>query len=223
MTDQKKSENLGTQNYPVSYVHQRTVALLYDELSQPGKKEVHVRLSPDGELSQNLREGVDSVKIPGEWDSIGGITPDLICYGDDGDPIRIIEVVVTNPPNKAKRQKLDYLRKRGVDVVMVTVRNERDILDLCWERSTVDFNPLTPHDQSGGNIGMNQFRQVRKARHDGVVSELIGALLNCSPSKRRELVVVLRELQSLDSLFPLRPDNPLTDSLTTREMTEQPE
>ena len=220
MTDQNKSGNLGTPNYPVSYIHQRTVALLYDGLSQPGKEEVHVRLTPDGELSPNIREGVARVKIPGEWDSIGGITPDLICYGDDGDPIRIIEVVVTNPPSKAKRQKLDYLRKRGVDVVMVTVRNERDILDLCWERSTVGFSAFTPHDQSRGNIGMNQFRQARKARHDGVVSELIGALRNCSPSKRRELVTVLRELQSLDSLYPLRPDNPLIDSLTTQEKTD---
>ncbi len=220
MTDQKKPENLGTPNYPISYVHQRTVALLYDELTQPGKEDVHVRLTPDGELSQNLREGVVQVKIPGEWDSVGGITPDLICFDDKGDPIRIIEVVVTNPPDKAKRQKLEYLRKRGVDVVIVKVRNERDILDLCWERSAVGFSPLTPHDQSGGNIGMNQFRQARKARHDGVVSELIGALINCSPSKRRELVAVLRELQSLESLYPLRPDNPLTDSLTTQKKTE---
>ena len=220
MTDQNKSGNLGTPNYPVSYIHQRTVALLYDELSQKGRKEVHVRLTPDGELSENLREGVARVKIPGEWDSIGGITPDLICYSNEEVPVRIIEVVVTNPPDKAKQQKLDYLRKRGVDVVIVKVRNERDILDLCWERSTVEFSPLTPHDQSGGNIGMNQFRQAKKARHDGVVSELIGALLNCSPSKRRELVAVLRELQSLDSLYPIRPDNPLIDSLTTQEKTD---
>ncbi len=220
MTDQKRPENFGTPNYPVGYLHQRTVALLLDELSQPGKKEVRARLTPDGELSQNLREGVAQVKIPGEWDSIGGITPDLICYGDEGDPIRIIEVVVTNPPNKAKRQKLDYLRKRGIDVVIIKVHNERDIIDLCWERSTVEFSPLTPHDQSRGNIGMNQFRQARKARHDGVVSELIGALLSCSPSKRRELVGVLRELQSLDSLYPLRPDNPLFDSLTSQEKTD---
>ena len=43
-----------------------------------GKGATRVRLSPNGEFSQNLAEGVARVKVPDEWDSVGGIVPDLI-------------------------------------------------------------------------------------------------------------------------------------------------
>ena len=96
-------------------------------------EEIRARLAPGGDLSHDLRAGVSKVKVPDpEWDSVGGIVPDLILYGsDDTKPVRIIEVVVTRPPGDEKQQKLDALRKRGVDVVVITVKEKSDLLNLC--------------------------------------------------------------------------------------------
>ncbi len=116
------SDNVGTQVHPVSRLHQRAVALLYDEMTRPRYDRLEgtgltVRLEPGGEMSHDLREGVENVKIPGEWDSVGGVVPDLICYGANGAPVRIIEIVVTSPPKDDKEAKLENLRNRGVDSV----------------------------------------------------------------------------------------------------------
>ena len=61
-------------------------------------------MTPRGELSGNLRAGVSKVVIPGEWDSVGGVVPDLICKDENDTPVRIIEVIVTSPPTAAKRE-----------------------------------------------------------------------------------------------------------------------
>ena len=127
-------QNAGAQGNPVTFLHERTVALLYDELTlrDVNIPEVRVRLTPGGDWSHDLREGVKSAKVPGEWDSVGEIMPDLILYGEDtSKPLRIIEVVVSNPPNKAKQEKLDTLGRRGVDVVVVKVSTDQDLKDLC--------------------------------------------------------------------------------------------
>lgn len=113
------SRNVGTVNYPVTVLHERAVALLYDELTRPDLErgeEIRARLTPGGELSHDLRAGVTRVKVPDpDWDSVGGIVPDLILYGDDDTkPLRIIEVVVTSAPSNEKQQKLEALKKRGL-------------------------------------------------------------------------------------------------------------
>ena len=75
------SKNIGTQGHPVSWLHQRAVAILYDALTHEQIKgpldakgwvdDVRAHLTPGGELSGNLRAGVAKVVIPGEWDSVG--------------------------------------------------------------------------------------------------------------------------------------------------------
>lgn len=60
--------NVGTQNHPLTWLHERAIALLYDEL-QEGlliHTEVRVRLNNDGEFSDNLLDGVASVKVPSD-------------------------------------------------------------------------------------------------------------------------------------------------------------
>ena len=203
--------NVGTPMNPVSYLHQRAVALLYDELTRPEVNEpvVCVRLTPGGEWSHNLREGVKSVKVPGEWDAVGGIIPDLILYGAEGSkPLRIIEVVTTNPPDAAKREKLDVLERRGVGVVLVTVKKESDLLDLCKRTTELRFSSLTRKDRVRNAYAANQ-----KAAMEQQVEQLISAIVNCSPAMRRRLVQVLSELETLESLYPIRSGNPLKDLL----------
>ena len=61
------ARNVGTANYPVSALHERAVALLYDELTRPDLdegEEIRARLTPGGNLSHDLRAGVAKVKVP---------------------------------------------------------------------------------------------------------------------------------------------------------------
>ena len=212
------TRNIGTANYPVTELHERAVALLYDELTRPDlekKEEIRARLTPGGELSHDLRAGVRRVKIPDpDWDSVGGIVPDLILYGDDDvKPIRIIEVVVTNAPGDEKQKKLDALQKRGVDVVVITVKEEDDLLHLCPTQWRPRFSSLTGNDKYSINYAQNSNSQSRKLDYDDSVKNLMESILGCSPATRRALVKVLSELESLDSLYPVRPTNPLRDKL----------
>ncbi len=214
MVDQTM-QNVGTANHPVSWLHQRTVALLYDELTRADgtDDEVRVRLAPDGEMSGNLTDGVAKVKIPGEWDSVGGVVPDLILYADDDTPVRIIEVIVSSPPTAAKRKKLDSLRKRGVDVVEVKITDERDLLRLCWAPTKVVYGWRTPHERFSVNIAANEHKRGQVRDLNKTVMELARALQFCSPQVRRDLWHVLRSIGTLESLYPVRLDNPLAESL----------
>ena len=119
-------------------VHEKAIAMLERALYgayAPGRRErgvgeapVYSWLHPGAEeFSDNLAAGVVKVKIPGEWDSVGGVIPDLILYGADDAPVRIIEVIDTSAPDKAKRDKLDRIARRGVDVVELEVHTDDDL------------------------------------------------------------------------------------------------
>ena len=224
--------NVGTNGHPVSYLHERAVALLYDELKPrrnegnpprgatfrpPWRAEGRVRLA-DGTLSHNIREGMATLTFPDEWTNLGGVVPDLIMYGEDGKPIRIIEVIVTSPPSKYKRAQLDTLTKRGVDVVEVVVRNPDDLMTLCWTPTTPRYSATTQYDKFSVNYAQNDYTQGQKRQLDEAVVGLARALIGCSPQARRELYEVLQGLGSFDSLFPVHPLNPKAEVL--RERTE---
>lgn len=207
--------NVGTPEHPVSWLHERTVAVLYDELTHdrvfpPGgnnsftyDKSLKVRLTPGSNLSHDLREGVTSVRIPDpEWDIIGGIIPDIALYGEDSPrPIRVIEVIVSHPPNAAKRQKIEKLKERGVDVVEIVVKSEehlRNLLEVTWKP---------------------KFRKVVKThRVDDKVIELIENLQMCSPIIRRVFKQMLDELDTIDSLYPFSSANPLREKLEDNQV-----
>ena len=206
--------NVGTATRPVSWLHQRAVALLYDELTRPDcDEEIRARLTPDGALSHNLREGVAKVTVPSEWDNIGGIVPDLILYGDDDKPVRIIEVVVTSPPDTIKRKKLDTLRSRGVDVVEIKIKNECDLLNLCWVPWTPTFKSLTSRENFSSNIATKQYGRHKISQQDNMIRGLMVAIQTCSPKVRRHFWNVFKHLGTLDSLYPVRPTNPYRDEL----------
>ena len=262
MVDVDVGRNVGTQAYPESWLHKRTVALLHDEMTKrhrhlplPDERTVYdrkgrvvdssdgvrVRLTPDGRLSGNLMEGVTEVIIPGEWDNVGGVVPDLICKDDNGDPVRIIEVIVTSPPDSGKRRKLETLKNRGVDVVEVEVKTVQDLLNLCWTPASFEFATFDPSDARNwrSHLGPDATKQDASklvGKYGGSpgwrsgiggfygapggetsneeITKLIHALLNCSPGHRRQFLEVCKELGSLDSLLPMHPLNPLREELT---------
>ncbi len=148
------------------------------------------------------------MKVPGDWDTVGGIVPDLILYDDDDKPVRIIEVVVTSPPDDRKRKKLDTLRGRGIDVVEITVTKESDLLALCWTPWTPTFTSLTRRDKFADNRAQDEYRRLGHRRQDEKVQDLIFAIQNCSPKVRRDFWKVFKHLGTLDSLYPVRPNNP---------------
>ena len=233
------TENVGTPLNPVSWLHERTVALIYDllmcvpltlplDIKNTNRGEVKVKLNPSGEMSDNLLEGVSSVVIPGEWDNVGGIVPDLILKDAEGNPVRIIEVVVTNPINDQKREKIQRLVRRGVDCVEIVVKSEDDLLNLCWipcevafadyDARELDFNPrqqmATGLRRRFGGKYQGRFRAHSasvKANED--IEKLIHSLMTCSPGHRRQFLEVFDELRSLDSILPVHPLNPIKDIL----------
>ena len=227
--------NVGTGSQPKGWLHERGVALIYDELRfiSEGKKghvprPVRVRLSPNGDLSTDLLEGVASIHIPTEWDSVGGITPDLILKSEDGTPVRIIEVVVTSPPSREKRRKLRMLADRGVDCVEVRISTEADLRNLCWTPSEFKFADFNPHmlmRRSGRAVGLKQrngdtyqgeFKPTLWASReaDDQILQFMDSLQRASPATRRRFVELFKSLQSLESVLPVHPLNPMRDKLS---------
>ena len=102
-----------------SPLHERTVAMICKALegayssTHRGRAEYNehrltrcaVRLRVGtGEFSGDLAEGVAKMKVPDpDWDSVGGIVPDIILYDSDDKPVRIVEVIVTKIPRMRGR------------------------------------------------------------------------------------------------------------------------
>ena len=182
-------------------IHERAVAMIKQALygnytafgglrpQRVGTVPVYVRHTPGVDnWSANLADGVASVKVPDpDWDTVGGIIPDLILYNSDGKPHRLIEVIDTSAPTNGKRAKLDQLQRRGVDVVEVTVHTEDDLKAMFWEE------PPT------------QYRYSDNKYRNQSVEDFIAAVLASSPATRRKLVDILNGLDTLESLYPVPP------------------
>ena len=198
--------------FPVSFLHEYAVGMLWDALQN--RDEVVVK-TIDGNLSGNLKEGVERVVIPDAMQPIGGCIPDLALLDKNLRPVRVIEVVVTSPPTPTKNEKLAKLQERGVEVVIVPVRNEADLKRLCsskidaekpnwayqWNRKLLD---------QIGVINIPRQEEIVRGQlgADRQVEELINALVRCRPEVRRRLSTILQEIGSLESCYPLSPNNP---------------
>ena len=197
LSEAEWSKNVGTQAFPVSFLHEYAVGLLWDRLQD---RDAVVVRTMDGELSGDLKVGVDRVVIPDSMQPIGGCIPDLALLDRDLRPVRVIEVVVTSPPTEEKLEKLKRLEDRGVEVVIVPVRSEEELKGLVpadgrFERINW-ANVLGPRG--------SRYQQ----RYDGIVGTLMDALIHCTPEVRRRFVRILDELDNLESLYPLSPNNP---------------
>ena len=209
-----------------SPLHERTVAMICKALegayssTHRGRAEYNehrltrcaVRLRVGtGEFSGDLAEGVAKVKVPDpDWDSVGGIVPDIILYDSDDKPVRIVEVIVTNPPDERKRSKIEALKRRGVDVVEVTVKAEEDLFDLLAtlpKREYLGLRSKRPDDNASWEYGARwpsiEGNNYGRRTDDEFVEELARRIYECSPAVRRELADALRGIDSLESLYPV--------------------
>ena len=132
--------------------------------------------------------------------------PDIALYSADNRPIRLIEVVVTSPPDSKKQSKLDTLAARGIEVVVVPVKDKHDLMEMVWdhEEPFADRNHPHPAAYLGGHSESG-------ACHPTCTAQLmVKALTESAPSAKRALLDALRTLKAsdVDDLFPLLPHNP---------------
>ena len=212
LPNEEWSRNVGTAGFPVSFLHEYAVGLLWDAL-QIGHSLVVKTM--DGSMSGDLLDGVERIVIPDSMQPIGGCIPDLALLDKNLRPVRIVEVVVTSPPSEEKTEKLRKLQERGVEVVIVPVRNEEELKSLAQSKSA-EFRPDWAYRwnhkvlEHMGVINIPRMQVIERGQMgaDKQVQELVKALVGCSPEVRRQLVKVLQDLDSLESCYPLSPKNP---------------
>ena len=211
MTSNKWTKNVGTNANPVSYLHEYAVALLWDQLDAGLARggEVRARVSPE-EFSGNLLEGVKRMTIPDSLTPIGGFIPDIALFDENDKPVRVIEVAVTGAPAASK---IASLSQRGVDVVTIPVGDEDDLKRLCWTPAEIRFAPdiaavYARRWSASARAAVNSQRH-----HNDVVRGMTAALQSCTPETRREFLEVLRNLDTLNSLYPISSDNPKREAL----------
>ena len=193
-----------------SPLHEKAVAMIAEACRHHGGYEqpkqwllnpatgIYLRLQPGkDEWSGDIMEGVSTVKIPDpEWDNVAGIVPDLILSASESKPRRIIEVIVTNPPDDKKRRKLDTLQSRGVDVVEVIVKSDADLLDLFPPLRLPGFSIVWPP----GNRFLLQRQEQSQAT--AFLDQLTTSLMKATPSARRRFFHVLSQADGVEALYP---------------------
>ena len=223
------SRNVGTGGFPVSFLHEYAVALIYDRLSLRGQLKLPLL---NGEWSGDVLEGVANVGIPDSLQPIGGYLPDIALYGDSYKVIRVIEVVVTSA---CSEDKIHSLERRGVEVLQVPARNENELRAIF--PSPYADKPWWPHFSRSEEVFMEARRKSgvnwEGTRHHRILSgqqrankvleELMTNLSMCSPYVRRAFVNQLKAIDSLDSLYPIRQENPKLEVLGLGKGSESPE
>lgn len=229
LTESEWQRNVGTQSYPVSFLHEYAVGLIWDLL--------HLNKGPvplpniDGNTIEDVMDGIDQVIIPDALQSIAGFIPDISLLNSSR-PIRCIEVIVTNPVKQDKRQAITNL---GVELIQVPVRDENDLRALC-PTSPSDKSYWWPKFSSSERVfsearaktgvnwrGTRQYKILdEQEKADKVINDLIGALSRCSPQVRRSFLTRLQSITSLESLYPLRKENPKYACLQSEQEAEQP-
>ena len=221
LTKGEWSRNVGSEAFPVSFLHEYAVGLIWD-LLHVNSGPVHLPLL-DGSLSDNLMEDVDKVIVPDALQSIAGYIPDISLL-QDSRPIRCIEVVVTNPVTE---QKAKAIKNLGVELLKVPVRNEDELRSLfaatpeatrLWWAKRYERN-----ERQGETLYLADKRRIGfkwrgspsswQGQADRAILDLMDNLYWCSPEVRRAFLAQLRDLDSLESQYPIRPDNPKYESL----------
>lgn len=206
------SENVGTQNYPVSRLHEHAIAILWDELQYGLERHTPVRVKTvSGEISGDLLDGIARVAVPTHKTPVLGKIPDLALFDQWDNPIRVIEITTSNrDPNKES-----HFHKAQIDFVEVSVKTPQELATFCW----VTVQPYTPKFLKFTRIRGRALSLVARkfgshAKPDYEVKELCRNLLNCSPESRRQLAAILKGLESPESLLrPISADNPKRDIL----------
>ena len=201
------TQNVGTPDHPVSYLHEYAVALIWDRLNAGG---CFVKTTANEYEHVSVPKG-GRVGIPDELTPIAGMVPDLAIYDADHRPIVVVEVQVTSAPSEDKLSRLERL---GVKMVIVPVPINEALFTMFRPVSTDDLFPGMRLPQSFyGHTNL-----LRRAPHseshlhiqnaNNTVSKLIRSLRMCDPTLRQELRAVLDELDSIESQHPILPGNP---------------
>lgn len=212
-------ENVGTQNYPVSRLHEHAIAVLWDELQYGLERHTPVRVKTiSGEISGDLLDGITRVAVPTHKTPVLGKLPDLALFDQRDNPIRVIEITTSNrDPNKE-----GHFRKANIDFVEVSVKTPQELATFCW----VNAQPYTPKFLKftrikGKALSLVAGRLGAHAKPDYEVKELCDNLLKCSPESRRRLAAILKELESPESLLrPISADNPKWDTLEKNDNSD---
>ena len=208
------SRNVGSESYPVSFLHEYAVGLIWDLL--------HLRRGAvglpimDGGRSADVMADIDQIIMPDALQSIAGYIPDISLL-KKGRPVRCVEVVVTSP---VPPEKLKGIENLGVEVVQVPVRNEDELRAIFPATGgEMQWSPKFSKDEevfksvrakTGVNWeGTRQFKILRgQEEADRAINNLMGNLSRCSPGVRRAFIARLNAISGLGSLYPLRRDNP---------------
>ena len=219
LDDKDWFHNFGTESYPVSFLHEYSVALIWDIL-HTAKGPVSLPTIA-GQPSSNLLEGVDQIIIPDALQSIAGYIPDISLLKNSR-PLRCIEVVVNNPTHE---DKLKAMTNLGVEVVQIPARTEQEFLNISpmpgtaipwWPRFNEDEQAFR---QARTNAGVNwqgtRHHKILRGQElaDRAIRDLINNLTLCTPETRRAFLTMLAGIPSLDSLYPIRRENPKYDIL----------
>ena len=210
--------NVGTQEHPVSYLHEYAVAMIWEALHTSSA--VYI-CDEDGGLSCNLKEGMARVDIPDATTAIAGSIPDLAIYDENHRPIRVIEVEYTNKPNPDKLVRLNNL---GIDVVIARVHNQARLFSLIRTEGELNKEKRTYRShanlaiaRSGGRLnakGQRVDRMVSKANE--TIKGFMDALAWCSPELRREFCEMMfgqDGLRGIHALYPISSLNPKYEAL----------
>ena len=215
LPDAEWSKNVGSESYPVSFLHEYAVGLIWDLLhAQTGPVELP---TIDGGRSRDVMADIDQVIIPDALQAIAGYIPDISLL-KNARPVRCIEVVVTSP---VPPQKVKAIGNLGVEMLQVPVRNEDDLRALfpATEATKSWWWPGYSGDEEGFQSLMRKMgvnwrgtRAYRILEAQGQANQAINALIDnlsrCSPEVRRAFVARLNDISGLGSLYPLRKDNP---------------
>ena len=225
------TRNVGTPDYPVSYLHEYAVALIWDRLNAGV---CFVKTTADECEHITVPQG-GRVDIPDELTPIAGTVPDIAIYDSNHRPITAVEVYVTSSPSKDKIVRMERL---GVKTVVVPVPNEEALLSMFRPVSTDELFPgiSIPRRFSGHTILLKNLYAntgIESASHrmrmdsarrnlddsNSVVSNLIRSLRMCDPALRQELRAVLDELDSIESQRPILPGNPKLPILQQKDIS----
>ena len=203
-TEKQWNHNVGTNAYPVTFLHEYAVALIWDMLTS-NTCQVQLPIL-DGSLSDDLMVGVDKVIIPDSLQSIAGYIPDISLL-NDARPIRCIEVIVTNPilPNK-----VTAIQNLGVEIIQVPVRNENELRSLFHTEPTEKiwwWPKFSEKEEVFRSIrtklgvnwrGSRQYRLLEgQKKADKAINDLMANLSRCSPEVRRAFVARMQDIRNL--------------------------
>lgn len=225
LSQEEWTRNVGSDAYPVSFLHEYAVGLIWDMLTarndgrveseghktEGGRREGDGKVQLpllDGTLSEDVMAGVEHVVIPDSLQAIGGYIPDLALLDADLKAVRVVEVIVTSHPSA---EKVKSLQQRGVEVIQVPVRTKVELEALFpapFESGIRWWHKMDRRERGLGVSSRARNPLGRQGSADDAMKQLMGNLRICSPEVRRQYVQLLDEMGTLESLYPIRPDNP---------------